>query len=297
MLPVEVARAIEHFRPTTVSPAVACFARDVVMAAAPETPVRAKAFLFAACRLGAFCESVGLELSREAVLCDSVIERCCMGATTMSAATRRTLRSNLRALVRRVNPLGPLAPLWPRERARAPYTRGEIASYLALADAQPTQSRRMRASGLVCLGAGAGLVGADLKAVTGSDVTSRPGGLVVCVRGGRRPRVVPVLRRHHDRLLVSASWAGTGLLIGGTSPARRNVTTPLTASLAGGAELPRIDISRLRATWLCEVAKGIGLHAFMEAAGITCSQRLGDLVAHLDALEEPEALSLLGGGP
>jgi hypothetical protein len=34
----------------------------------------------------------------------------------------------------------------------------EIGGYLALADAQPTVAGRMRAAGLVCLGAGAGLI-------------------------------------------------------------------------------------------------------------------------------------------
>ena len=41
-----------------------------------------------------------------------------------------------------------------RERAKAPYSAAEIASYLALVDAQPTSMRRHRASALVCLGAG-----------------------------------------------------------------------------------------------------------------------------------------------
>ena len=36
----------------------------------------------------------------------------------------------------------------PRERAKAPYSPAEIAGYLALADAQPTPQRRMRAAGL-----------------------------------------------------------------------------------------------------------------------------------------------------
>ena len=73
------------------------------------------------------------------------------------------------------------------------------------------------------------------------------------------------------------------------------MTTRLTASLAGGADLARLDISRLRATWLCEVAETIGLKAFMDAAGVTCSQRLGDLVARLEPAEEAEAVALLGG--
>jgi integrase len=290
-----VSWVIEHYTPRSVSAEAARFSREVVSAAIPASPTRAKAFLFAASRLGAFAERVGLELVPDVVLVPSVIERCCHPAvSSLSAPTRRTLRANLRSLARAVHP-GTAPVHLSRERAKAPYTEAQIAAYLALCDAQPTDARRWRASALVCVSAGAGLVGADLKALCGSDVVRRDGGLVVRVRGGRRPRAVPVLWRYHDRLLGAAAWAGSGPLIGGTSPGRRNVTTPLTASLAGGADLPRLDISRLRATWLCAVARQIGLKAFMDAAGITCSQRLGDLVAHLPCVSEPEALAVLGG--
>lgn len=290
----DAASVIERYTPRTVSTEVARFAREVVAAARPETADRAKALLFAASRLGALCESVGLELSVE-VLCDAMIERCCHPeATTMSPATRRTVRTNLRAIARGVHPGPPSVPL-SRERAKAPYSDAEIAAYLALADAQPTAARRARAAALVCLGAGAGLVGRDLKAVRGTDVARRSGGVVVCVRCGRRPRTVPVLFRYHDRVLGAAAFCGTRLLIGGTSTTRRNVTTPLTARLAGGGDLARLEIARLRATWLCEVAGRIGLGAFMDAAGITCSQRLGDLVATLAAPSEDEAVALIGG--
>jgi hypothetical protein len=106
--------------------------------------------------------------------------------------------------------------------------------------------------------------------------------------------VVPVLARYDERLLAAARWADDRLLIGGTSSQRRNVTTPLTASLSGGRDLPRLEIARLRATWLCAVAGLIGLRAFMDAAGITCSQRLGDLVAMLPSCGVEEAVALLG---
>jgi hypothetical protein len=75
------------------------------------------------------------------------------------------------------------------------------------------------------------------------------------------------------------------------------VTTPLTRALAGGTGLPRLDTSRLRATWLRDCAQQIGLAAFMHAAGITCSQRLGDLLAGLDPGDEAGAVALLGGRP
>ena len=294
VLSTEVGALIEGFSPRTVSRSAAAFAKEVTAGAHPESVNRAKAFLFATSRLGAFCESVGLELDPSLILSASVIERCCHPqVTTMSPATRRTLRSNLRAIATRLGP-GPPPVFLSRERAKAPYTSAEIAFYLSLADAQPTEARRMRTSALICLSAGAGLVGADLKAVRGTDVARRSGGVVVEVRAGRRPRVVPVLSRYHDRLLSAAGFAGDRLVIGGTSPERRNVTTPLTSSLSGGRDLSRIEIARLRATWLCEVAGAIGLRAFMDAAGITCSQRLGDLVASLPDASEEEAVALLG---
>jgi hypothetical protein len=118
--------------------------------------------------------------------------------------------------------------------------------------------------------------------------------VIVEVSSGRRPRAVPVLARYHARLLAAAAFAGSALITGGSDPARKNIATPLIRSLAGGTGLPRLDTSRLRATWLTEVAGLLGLATFMHAAGITCSQRLGDLLAALDPADEATAVVLLG---
>ena len=107
----------------------------------------------------------------------------------------------------------------PRERAKAPYSAAEISGFLALADAQPTTGRRMRAAGLVCLGAGAGLIRADLRQARGSDIACRSGGVVVAVRGAR-PRMVPVLSRYHAPLLAAARFAGNLSLIHISEPTR-----------------------------------------------------------------------------
>jgi len=105
---------------------------------------------------------------------------------------------------------------------------------------------------------------------------------------------VPVLARYHARLLAAARFAGTGLVCGGADPGRRNITSPLVVALDGGSGLPRLDTSRLRATWLAEVAELLGLATLMHAAGISCSQRLGDLVAGLEPAGEADAVQLLG---
>ena len=294
MIPGGTAGYVAGWRPVSVPGEAAGFARQVVTAAAPATRARANALLWAAARLAAFAVPLGLDAVPEVLLHPSVIERFAVSAPGLSGVARRTLRTNLRFLARRVVPaLAPAGAPLPRERAKAPYSPAEIAGYLALADAQPTAARRLRAAGLVCLGGGAGLAGADLRGVRGIDVISRSGGVIAEVRGAR-PRAVPVLARYHERLLAAAAFAGTGLITGGSDPARKNVTTPLIRSLSGGTGLPRLEVSRLRMTWLHDCAQLLGLATFMRAAGITCSQRLGDLLAALDPADEATAVQLLG---
>jgi integrase len=285
---------ISRWRPSSVPPRAAAFAREVITAAQPRGQERAKNLLWAAGKLADYAIGLGLDPVPEVVLHPSVAERFTRCAPGLSMVARRTLRTNLRFIGRRVVPhLYPADLPLPRERAKQPYSPAQIGGFLALADAQPTTERRMRAAGLICLGAGAGLIRGDLRDVRGSDVACRSGGVVVTVRGAR-PRAVPVLARYHARLLAAARSAGTGLLCGGADPGRRNITSPLITALDGGGGLPRLDTSRLRATWLAEAADLLGLATFMHAAGISCSRRLGDLVAGLAPAGEAEAVRLLG---
>ena len=290
----DVAVYTGQWRPSSVSPPAAAFAREAITKTEPESRERAKNLLWAAGKLADYAASLGLELTPLVVLHPSVAERFTRCAPGLSGAARRTLRTNLRFIGRRVVPqLYPQDLPLPRERAKEPYSLAEIDGFLALADAQPTAERRMRAAGLVCLGAGAGLIRGDLREVRGSDVACRSGGVVVTVRGNR-PRAVPVLGRYHVPLLEAARFARDALICGGTDPGRRNITSPLISALDGGTGLPRLDTSRLRATWLAGCAELLGLATFMAAAGISCSQRLGDLVAGLEPGGEAAAVRLLG---
>jgi integrase len=290
----EAAAYIGRWQPSSVSPPAAAFARDVIATAAPDGRERAKNLLWAAGKLADYAASLGLDLVPGVVLHPSVAERFTRCAPGLSPVARRTLRTNLRFIGRRVVPqLYPADLPLPRERSKQPYSAAEVDGFLTLADAQPTRARQARAAGLVCLGAGAGLIRGDLREARGSDVACRSGGVIVQVRGSR-PRTVPVLDRYHARLLAAARSAGSGLICGGADPGRRNITTPLISALDGGTGLPRLDTSRLRATWLADCAELLGLATFMHAAGISCSQRLGDLVAGLEPADEAAAVRLLG---
>ncbi len=281
--------------PRGVEVRAGAFAREVVAAVEPATWARARSLAWAASRICDFALSLGHEPDPAVVLSGAFIERfMASGTPGWSGAARRCARTNLYFLARRSAP-GPTPPPLSRERAKAPYCESELAAYLALADAQPTARRRWRASGLIALGAGAGLIGADLRLVSGHDVVERSGGVVVSVKGAR-PRVVPVRRELAARALSAAAQAaGSGFIVGGAAPTRRNVTSPLIASLAKGPDLERLSLARLRATWVARCAEDIGLATFLAAAGLRCSQRLGDVVAELDPGDEERAVALLGG--
>jgi hypothetical protein len=275
---LSTSQAISTWCPQNASVEATLFAKKTVEACPPSSPARARSLLFATSRLADFGIGVGLELNPDVLLLPQVIERFIV-SSNFSEPTRRTLRTNLRFVAARVV-VGTSPPpvALRRERAKVPYTSSEIASWLGLADTQPTRLRTMRANALICLSAGAGLTGSDLRHVRGTDVICRSGGVLVSVSGGHE-RTVPVLREYHERLLCSAEYFCDRYLVCGSDPSRHNVTTPLIRSLSGGADLGRLSVARLRASWLSCLAAQIGLKAFMDAAGITCSQRLGDLVS------------------
>ena len=178
--------------PRGVDERAGAFARVVVEVADPASWARARSLLWAASRLCDVALGWGLAPEPCVLLQGALIERFIVrGTPGWSAPARRTARSNLLFLAHRFFALAPEPVPLARERAQEPYSEAQLARYLALADAQPTAARRAKASGLIALGAGAGLIGADLRAVTGSDVVTRSGGVLVEVRA-RAPRTVPV---------------------------------------------------------------------------------------------------------
>src|SRR6266852_8315435 len=125
-----VAGYIASWRPSSVPPGAAVFARQVVAQAAPHSRDRAKNLLWAAGKLAGYGTGLGLEPAPEVLLHPSVIERFTAHGPGLSGPARRTLRTNLRFLARAVVPqLAPADAPLPRERAKAPYSAAEIDGY------------------------------------------------------------------------------------------------------------------------------------------------------------------------
>ena len=127
---------IAAWQPSSATPQAAAFARQVVSQAAPAGRDRAKNLLWAAGKLAGWAIPLGLEPAPQVLLHPSVTGRFTAHSPGLSGPARRTLRTNLRFIARRVVPhLDPADAPLPRERAKAPYTAAEIAGFLALADA------------------------------------------------------------------------------------------------------------------------------------------------------------------
>ena len=104
-----------------MSPPAAAFARDVIAQAGPQGRERAKNLLWAAAKLAEWALPLGLEAVPEVLLHPSAAERFTRCAPGLSPVARRTLRTNLRFIGRRVVPqLYPADLPLPRERAKQP---------------------------------------------------------------------------------------------------------------------------------------------------------------------------------
>jgi hypothetical protein len=232
MLSVSVAlvdhtsRVIADYRANGVDAEAVELARLLVSGAAPSGVARARSLLWITSRLVDWALSVGLEPRKEVVLKYSVIERfVSLAMADVSSSARRTARTNLRFMARKVAPelAGPAPPPLARSRAKLPYKDSELEAYFALARAQPTEARRQRLTGLLCLGLGAGIQAEDLRYVTGNHLRQSHGALVVVLEGPH-PRRVPVLARYEEKLKASALYAGSGFICGGVSAIRKNLT-------------------------------------------------------------------------
>ena len=216
---------IALWRPSSVSPQAAAFARDVILKAAPEGRERAKNLLWAAGRLADCAIPLGLDAVPEVLLHPSVVERFTRTAPGLSGAARRTLRTNLRFVGRRVVPqLYPQDLPLPRERGEGALRPGGD-RWVSGAGGRPADRGAADARGR------AGLSGRRRRADPRRPARCSRHRRGVPVRRGRghvrgaRPRTVPVLARYHARLLAAARSPGTAWSAAALIPAAGTLRT------------------------------------------------------------------------
>ena len=222
-----VAGYIARWRPSSVSPQAAAFARDVITAARAGRAGAGEEPAVGGGKLADYAASLGLDPvpgGAAAPVGGRAVHPVRAGAVAGGAADAAHEPAVHRPAGRAAAVSGGSAAA-PGTGQAAVQPGGDQRVSSRWRTPSPRPERRMRAAGLVCLGAGAGLIRGDLRDVRGTDVACRSGGVVVTVRGAR-PRTVPVLARYHARLLAAARFAGNGLVCGGADPGRRNLDEP-----------------------------------------------------------------------
>jgi len=189
-------------------------------------------------------------------------------------------------------PVPPRAPGAAKRAYAHPYNPDDVDRLIRWAEAQRSNLKRHALLAILGCGLGAGLSRADLKTVTGTDVTTDPDGNVTVRVAGKAPRQVTVLRRYQTLLLDLARQAGGDWLVGpGLDPDRDDPLSWHWDQATQDSRTPDLTLRRARITWQCiHLALGTRLDVLAEAAGLASGQILGQQRLTQIAIE-PDAVA------
>lgn len=163
---------------------------------------------------------------------------------------------------------------------------------------------RRHTTAYLLLGRGAGLGGADMRFVAGTDIRrGAAGALWVSVRRPGYERRVPVLRRFAAELERLARLAGDkSLLAAAPPPTKEGQPNEMTSALwrRYRAVHPGLVVSaqRLRKAWIAEHLSQLPLGVLLEAAGLTSYRAIESLMEFCpNPKGDAQRAALLGASP
>ncbi|MFN8168034.1 MAG: hypothetical protein U0S36_04555 [Candidatus Nanopelagicales bacterium] len=200
--------------------------------------------------------------------------------TENSAADRR---SRLRKLAGALNPSTALpvhGHTIPRKAIKPGYTPAETAAIVRVAWVQPTEEKTRAMCAVVGLGLGAGCDSTDLKALLCSDIEDHgDAGMSVTIRSRGGERTVPVKREYEPLVRRALQSRKPNQLVIGQKADRVNVAARIIDEARIYGDVPKIEASRLRSTWLADLlTRPIPLPVILHVAGLKSARTLLDLV-------------------
>lgn len=245
-------------------------------------------------------QGVSLELSSGLVRAQ-VDEYCRVGMPGNTQKSRSDRRSRLRGIADQVNPDQAPTPTKsiPRPAIKAPHSASEMANICRCAGLQPTVELTRQMCLCVSVGAGAGIDSSELKLLLGSHVVDLDDQGIRIDIPGDRTRSVWVLREYED--LLRRGLVGRSPLrpLLGRKQDRRNVAADVYSRAKLYGDLPALEQSRLRTTWLATLlSRPVPLAVIFTAAGLRSTRTLFDLLPYLPAptSAQQEAALLRDGG-
>jgi hypothetical protein len=214
------------------------------------------------------------------------------GLGAMNAKTRNDYRSRLRNVARNVNPGSGAPPKFTtagHTAVKPGYTADEEAAIRRVALRQRNAGSRRSMCATVGLSAGAGLDAVDFRHLRRSHIDDRGDlGIVVHVPG-ERPRVTVVRREYEDMVRIGLTGLRSNDLVIGKKEDRTNLTARVIENAEIFEDMPRILVSRLRATWLTWLmSRPVPLQVILTASGLKSARTLADLLPHVPAASDTE---------
>lgn len=265
-------------------PEVERFARGVLRSLEPSSAGQAAQWLSLVARYGMHLAELGYELKPSEVFKKHHVDRYVENDFLLArpngsrAAVRRVLYAAGRKHAARTYPKG-LKPI-PRAKSKRPYTKDEIERYLHMARSQKTRYRRMTTCSSILLAAGAGLALSEAKWVRGCDIVKEARRILVDYKGPS-PRRIEVLPAYRKELYEIAQANPDKYLLGRNATTTRDLSGRIKRDVHGKDQLPDLNFTRLRDSWLLHHLKTIEFDRFLILAGLNSASGLDRILPFL----------------
>jgi len=268
---------LDQYVPDLAGPEHAQMIREAVRRACPGTVGAAGTMAGSVSGYVMWAQDTGLPVTHRVLFDPETIDRyvaVAMGTLGYGPATRMSAHSQLYAVAGASG--YPVPATGHRYRSARPgsrpYTGSETDGLVVWADAQRSPRTRHALLAVLGLTLGAGLTARDVAGLLGSDIRRgpHPAAVRVTVRGGDRPRTVPVLTRYADLVEEHALTAGEHWVVRPDKPGDAKLLSDYIHKARPDASLPMLSPARCRATWIRgHLEAGTRLDVLIGAAGHT----------------------------
>lgn len=215
------------------------------------------------------------------------------GMGRFKPASRNDGRSRLRRLALDSNPsldTPPAAVPVGKVPIKPPYDAREEASIKRVVIKYKNPRTRRNLCGIVGLCGGAGLGSTDLKELRCRHVIDMGDKGIVVEIPGDKARIVWVRRSYEELVREATRDRRPGDLVVGEKTSRKNITGNIVAAANILGDVPHIEASRLRTTWLgWLMTREVPIQVILTAAGLKSARTLIEIVPHLRETQPSDA--------